>query len=110
MSGINFLVALVAIVSVVSLYIYQMPSHHCPFCILQKEYHHIGYPLYIAILTAGVSGLGVGMLLPFREVASLRDTIVPLTRRLTLTSLIALGVSTLLSTWPILFTSFSLRG
>ncbi len=110
LSGLNFLVAMVAVISVISLYIYQMPSHHCPFCILQKEYHFVGYPLYIAILVAGVSGLGVGMLLPFRAVASLRGMIPRLTKRLTLAALIAIVVSTAVATWPVLFTSFSLRG
>ena len=110
LSGANFLVAMVAVISVISLYIYQMPSHHCPFCILQKEYHFVGYPLYIAILVAGVTGLGVGMLLPFRSVVSLQGIIPRLTKRLTLAALIAIGVSTAVATWPILFSSFSLRG
>ena len=110
LSGLNFLVAMVAVVSVISLYIYQMPSHHCPFCILQKEYHFVGYPLYSAILVAGVSGLGVGMLLPFRNVASLQGMIPRMTKRLTLAALIAIVISTAVATWPILFTSFSLKG
>ncbi len=110
LSGTNFLASMVAVISVISLYIYQMPSHHCPFCILQQEYHFVGYPLYIAILVAGVCGIGVGMLLPFRTVESLQAIIPRLTRRLTLTVLIAIVVSTSLATWPVLFTSFSLRG
>ncbi len=32
-----FLVSLAAIVSFISLYIYQLPTHHCPFDILQKN-------------------------------------------------------------------------
>jgi hypothetical protein len=28
-------------------YIYELPTHHCPFCMLQKEYNYIGYIIYI---------------------------------------------------------------
>ncbi len=27
-------------------YIYQMPNHNCPFCMLQKDYYYIGYILW----------------------------------------------------------------
>ncbi|NOZ91444.1 MAG: hypothetical protein GXO60_09190 [Epsilonproteobacteria bacterium] len=27
-------------------YIYEMPNHNCPFCMLQKDYYYIGYPLW----------------------------------------------------------------
>jgi hypothetical protein len=109
LSGSHLLVAIVAIISVFSLYIYQMPSHHCPFCILQKEYYFIGYPIYIAILVGGVTGLGTGMLMPFRAVASLREILPRLLKNLTLASLVSLLFLTLLVTWPILGTSFTLR-
>ncbi|MRR08039.1 MAG: hypothetical protein EG828_14145, partial [Deltaproteobacteria bacterium] len=36
MSIITFSVAVAALISFISLYIYQLPTHHCPFCILQK--------------------------------------------------------------------------
>jgi len=109
LSGSHLLVAIVAIISVFSLYIYQMPSHHCPFCILQKEYYFIGYPIYIAILVGGVTGLGTGMLMPFRAVASLREILPGILRNLTLTSLASLLFLTLLVSWPVVGTSFTLR-
>jgi hypothetical protein len=109
LSVIQFPMAIVAVISVISLYIYRMPSHHCPFCILQKEYWFVGYPIYVAILAAGVAGLGVGMLLPFRAVPSLSETLPLLLRRLTLSALVALAVLTLLATWPVLVTDFTLR-
>ncbi len=109
LSGCQFLVALAATVSVISLYIYQMPAHHCPFCILQQEYWFIGYPLYIAILTAAVCGLGVGLLQRFRKVPSLQDTLPLVQRKLTLTALWSLALLTILATVPIVATSFTLR-
>jgi hypothetical protein len=109
LSGSHLLVAIVAIISVFSLYIYQMPSHHCPFCILQKEYYFIGYPIYIATLVGGVTGMGTGMLMPFRAVESLRDGLPRILKNLTLTSLASLLFLTLLVSWPVLSTSFTLQ-
>ena len=109
LSGCQFLVALAAVISVISLYIYQMPTHHCPFCILQIEYYCIGYPLYIAILTAAVCGLGVGLLQRYRRVPSLSEAVPAFQRRLTVTALWALGVLAFLTAIPVVTTSFTLR-
>jgi len=108
LSGGTFIISLVSLISFISLYIYEMPSHHCPFCILQKEYHYIGYPLYATLLLGAVTGMGVGVLVPFRKRASLADTLPGFQRRLALTSVISWLLFTLLSLWPMLFTSFRL--
>jgi hypothetical protein len=78
---------LLALISFISLYFYEIPTHHCPFCILQREYGYIGYPLYLTLLGGGVCGLGVGVLQPFRNGPSLTGIIPPLQRRLALVSL-----------------------
>jgi hypothetical protein len=110
LSGATFLVSLVALISFISLYIYEMPSHHCPFCILQKEYHYLGYPLYVTLLLGSVTGMGVGVLMPFRSRPSLAATLPGFQRRLALTSVISWLLFTLLATWPIVFSSFRLEG
>ncbi len=46
------LVAVVAITNVFSSYVYAMPYHHCPFCILKGEYYGIGYFLYASLFLA----------------------------------------------------------
>jgi hypothetical protein len=79
-SGAAFLIALASIVSFISLYLYELPTHHCPFCLLQKEYGYIGYLLYGSLFSGVVAGLGVGVLMPFRRMASLR-TIVPVLQK-----------------------------
>ena len=41
-------------------YIYQQPNHNCPFCMLQREYHYIGYLVWGSLfggVFAGVLGL-----------------------------------------------------
>jgi hypothetical protein len=91
-SGLNLIVSLLAILSFISVYFYELPSHHCPFCILQKAYAFLGYPIYLAVLGGGICGLGVGVLNPFRRVASLTEVIPRLQRKLALAAVIALLV------------------
>jgi hypothetical protein len=83
LTSATFVVSVAAVVSFISPYLYELPTHHCPFCILQGEYGYIGYPLYVALLGGGVSGIGVGVLNPFRNVASLREIIPPVQKKLT---------------------------
>jgi hypothetical protein len=74
-SSLFFIVAAASLVSFISLYIYALPTHHCPFCILQKEYGYTGYFFYATLLGGGMSGLGVGALMPFRDTKSLVSVI-----------------------------------
>lgn len=71
MSGLALLVSIASILSFVSSYIYELPTHHCPFCMLQKEYGYIGYPIYAAVLGGAILGISVGVLVPFRTIPSL---------------------------------------
>ncbi len=41
--------AIYAIVRFFSPYIYELPTHLCPFCMLQKEYFYVGYVIYILL-------------------------------------------------------------
>jgi hypothetical protein len=88
-SGVSFLTSCVSLISFISLYFYELPSHHCPFCILQRDYYYVGYLLYFSLLTGAVCGLGVGALMPFRRIGSLSATLPTIQRRLTLVSLIS---------------------
>ena len=60
-------VALASVVSFLSLYIYQLPTHHCPFDVLQGQYHFIGYPLYASLVVAVVCGLLPAVTVAFRK-------------------------------------------
>ncbi|WP_068637103.1 hypothetical protein [Thauera butanivorans] len=66
-----FFAALIGIVAFVSLYIYEHPNHHCPFCILKPEYGYQGYLLYVPLFTAAAAGLAAGVLTPFARRPSL---------------------------------------
>jgi hypothetical protein len=52
---------MVAIVSVISLYIYEHPHHHCPFCILKSGHDFIGYFLYLPLFAGTLAAIGVGV-------------------------------------------------
>jgi len=85
-SAVAFVVSVVSIFSFVSCYIYELPTHHCPFCILQKEYGYIGYLIYLTLLGGAIAGLSVGALMPFRRMKSLSDILPAFQRRLAMTS------------------------
>ncbi len=48
-----FYIAFEAIVHIFGTYIYALPTHKCPFCMLQGAYHHVGYAVW-GLLFAGV--------------------------------------------------------
>ncbi len=53
-------ISLVAIITNFSPYIYELPTHHCPFCIMQAEYYYVGYAIY----TLGFLGTLYGVMVP----------------------------------------------
>lgn len=83
-----FAATIVGVLSFVSLYIYEHPNHHCPFCILKPEYGHQGYWLYLPLFAATAAGLGVGALQPFRRVPSLREVVPAVSKRLAMLAMI----------------------
>ena len=101
-AGATSLIAVSSIFSFLSIYIYELPTHHCPFCILQKEYGYIGYPLYAALLGGAVSGTGAGALMPFRKVESLKQVIPALQKRLCAAALLCYALLAALATYKVL--------
>ena len=101
-SSASFLLSAVALVSVISLYIYELPSHRCPFCILHGEYGYVGYLLYTGLLGGGVTGAGVGLLMPYRKVESLKESIPSMQGRLARATMILYLLFAAVSTLEIL--------
>ena len=110
MSVITFVVSITALISWISLYFYQLPTHHCPFCILQREYYYVGYLLYITLLGGVVCGASTGVLLPARNIPSLRELLPGIERRLTFVSLLSNLFFTIIVTSVMIFTNFRLEG
>ncbi len=77
-----FAAAIAGILAFVSLYIYEHPHHHCPFCILKPEYDYQGYGLYIPLFAAAAAGMSAGVLRLFAGHPSLAPVIPAVTQRL----------------------------
>ena len=77
-----FITAIIGILSFVSLYVYEHPHHHCPFCLLKPEYGYQGYLLYVPLFVSTAAGLGAGILQPFARVGSLQRLIPQASSRL----------------------------
>lgn len=52
-----FLFALMVVTTEFTPYIYAMPFHKCPFCILKPEYNYIGFVIYAFLFTAAFFGM-----------------------------------------------------
>ena len=74
-SALAFVATIAGILSFVSLYIYEHPHHHCPFCILKPEYGYQGYWLYVPLFVATAAGLAAGAVQPFARIESLRGVV-----------------------------------
>ncbi|WP_428739092.1 hypothetical protein [Sulfurimonas sp.] len=62
--NLSFLIiSLLSLIAFFGTYIYELPTHHCPFCMLQKDYSYIGYILYIFLFY----GTFYGLSLPFLD-------------------------------------------
>lgn len=109
-SAVIFIISIMSLISFISLYFYELPTHHCPFCILQREYGYIGYLLYITILGGSVLGMSVGTVMPFRNIQSLSEIIPSVQRRLAIISLVLYFLFTAVVTCRIIFSDFKLEG
>jgi hypothetical protein len=83
----SLVVSVIALISLFSLYFYALPTHHCPFCLLQGEYHYVGYLLYIALLAGVITGTGSGLFSAVRLPASLEGWLPAYQKRLTAAAL-----------------------
>lgn len=99
LSALVLPVGLAAVVSWLSPYVYELPTHHCPFCLLQREYHWVGYPLYATLLGGSLTGAGVGVLMSFRSIPSLAGPLPAFQRRLAGWSVALLTVLGALVAW-----------
>jgi hypothetical protein len=105
---LTFLISIASFISFISIYFYELPTHHCPFCILQKEYGYIGYCLYLLLLVGGLAGMGVGVLMPFRQIPSLQDTLPTLQRHLALTAMLFFLLFAAIATYQIIFSNLKM--
>ena len=92
--------AVVAVISWIAPAFYQLPTHHCPFCILSWQYGCVGHALYGALALALVAGCAswlVHRLRSFDRFASIEPRV---ERKLCVASLAGFGVFSLIALWP----------
>ncbi len=91
--------ATVAIIIVFSSYIYAMPYHHCPFCILKPEYHYIGFALYFTLIPASFFGSTAILVGLFKNKDGLAGVVRKYQRTAVKISLLLLLLLTLISSY-----------
>lgn len=89
--AVFFVLALNTLVTVLSSYIYAMPFHNCPFCMLKREYCYIGFFIYIPLFIAVFCGVTPMLIEACKAKRALAVTVANLQRKL-----VALSVATLL--------------
>ncbi len=77
-----FAAGILGVISFVSLYVYEQPHHHCPFCLLKPEYGYQGYWLYLPLFAATAAAVGAGALQRFSRVPTLIHVVPAISRRL----------------------------
>lgn len=87
-------VALVGMVAGISPYVYGSPHHHCPFCLLEREYGYFGYALYAPLFTGASAGLSSGVLSmrPPSSLAAWLPTRAAQLRRISMTGFLVFSV------------------
>jgi len=106
LSGVAFAVGTASLVSFIGVYLYELPTHRCPFCVLQRDYGYIGYGLYLTILGGAVLGLGAGAIAPAAGIPSLAKAVPRMQRRLVAVSSALWALLAAIVAWTILATDF----
>ena len=109
-SGLAFVVALVAIVSFIALYVYEHPHHHCPFCILKSGHDYVGYALYIPLFLATALAFGTGVISPWKNKSSLSDAVATDAPKMAWFAVVLFALFYSISTWAVLNSNLVMSG
>jgi hypothetical protein len=110
LSALFFGISTTSIVSFISLYFYQIPTHHCPFDMLQADYYYSGYPLYFSLFSGSFFGAMTGVIEPLKKIRTLSLIVPAAQRRWAVIAVLCLAIFVLISLVPMVFTSFTLEG
>lgn len=104
------LVSAAAVVTWVAPGFYELPTHHCPFCLLKQELGYVGYPLYVLFAIGVVAGAGAGLVRGLRITDPLGSIRPGEERRLCLASMAGFALFALIAVWPMVASDFRLEG
>ena len=106
-AGLLF-VSIASVISFISVYHYELPTHHCPFDILQAGYHFVGYPLYVGMFGGTFFGILPGCFQGLKRIGSLHATICALEKTWVRMSIGFQLVFVFVSSYPVLTGEFTL--
>lgn len=92
--------AVVAVISWIAPAFYQLPTHHCPFCLLSWQYGCVGHALYAALAVALVAGCASWLVFRLRSFDRFACIRPGAERRLCVASLVGFGVFSVIALWP----------
>ena len=104
------LVSLTSVISFLSLYIYELPTHHCPFDMIQKNYSFIGYAIYLTLFAGVFFGLLPGLFQPLRRIPSLAPLIAEAEVRWLVLGVVSILAFVCIASWPVVFGSLTMTG
>lgn len=94
--------ALLTVTASFSSYIYAMPFHNCPFCILRPEYYYFGFAIYLPLLLAAFAGINLPLLGLFAGYPGLAPAVAARRRTALRNSLLLLLLFTLFASYHFL--------
>ena len=113
LAGLSLLILVVSMASIVSflsLYVYELPTHHCPFDMLQGQYAFIGYPIYLFLFAAVFFGLLPGLSQPLRRLPSLAGLIADAEASWLTLGVVSMMAFVCVASWKVIFGSLTMVG
>jgi hypothetical protein len=102
-------VGLASVISFISVYYYQLPTHHCPFDLAQAGYNFIGYPLYLTLFGAVFCALVPFLLGWLGHYGSLATVLPGRERNWLIAALVFLLGLLMIVSWPLVFGAFTMQ-
>jgi hypothetical protein len=104
------LVTAAAVITWIAPSFYELPTHHCPLCLLAADYGYVGYPLYLLLATAVIAGTGSGVVHVLRSIDLSRCILINEERRLCAISAASFVAVAAIAMWPLVTSPFRLEG
>jgi hypothetical protein len=104
------LITVAAVITWIAPSYYELPTHHCPLCLLASDYGCVGYPLYLFLATAVIAGAGSGLVHGLRSIDFRRCIRVDEELRLCAVSVASFALLAVIALWPLVTSPFRLEG